>query len=113
MRKKTQISINNECNIAFNKAVNEITDKTPSKRLKTCKAFVYETDNYYVLQSYETFIACIDKKSDICYDCLRTEYGYTQTSAKHVSIFRKSNVYGGYSKHKYGCETVLTTRKGE
>ena len=81
-----------------------------AKQLKSCQAWVWETKDYYVLQSYNTFVACIEKSTDTLYDVLRTEYGYTATSAKHISIFRKCAPYGGYGNGKWGCENCYTAR---
>lgn len=61
-------------------------------RLLSCQAFVYETDNYFWLRYYDTFVAFIEKATDTCYDILRMVYGYTATSAKHIAKFR--HVYG-------------------
>ena len=122
MKKEEQKKINEMCMDIFERAYNELpqiahsylNDKqlknAGAKRLRSCSAWVWETENFYVLQSYNTFIACIEKSTDICYDVLRRVYGYTATSAKHVSIFRKSTVFGGYSSQKWGCEIVLTAR---
>lgn len=118
----TQQDINNIAYKHFLKALNELPKEARSnlnkrqlkqagaRQLRSCTAWVWETPHYYVLQSYETFIACIEKASDICCDVLRTEYGYTATSAKHVSIFRKGKCYGGYSSAPWGCDTTLTTK---
>lgn len=37
-----------------------------SMRLKSCQAVVYSTDNYYLLKSYGTFIAAIEKTRENC-----------------------------------------------
>lgn len=50
------------------------------KRLRSCQAYVYETPSFYVLRSYNTVVAIIEKKTDTCYDFLRDVYGYTITS---------------------------------
>lgn len=76
-----------------------------AKRLRSASAYVFETTDFYILQSYETFIACIDKNTDTCFDCLRITYGYTATSAKHVSMFRHD-----YGAGKWGCVTEYTAR---
>ena len=68
------------------------------KKLRTCHAYVYETDDYYFLRSYETFIACISKEKNICYDLLRIRYGFTRTSAYHISKF--INDYGTFNKEE-------------
>lgn len=60
-----------------------------SEQLNNCKATVYDTQNYYILKSYNTVVAAIDKNTDTCYDWLRLVYGYTATSAQHISKFMK------------------------
>ena len=63
-----------------------------SKRLRNCKATVhaYDTEKgrVYVLESYNTIVAAVDA-SGKCYDFLRYVYGYTATSAQHISKFFK------------------------
>lgn len=61
-------------------------------QLNHCSAAIYDTEKYYVLRSYATIIAVIDKETDICYDFLRLVYGYTATSAQHIRKFM--NKYG-------------------
>lgn len=56
-------------------------------RLRSCSAKVYETPNYYLLRSYNTVVACIEKSTGICYDVLRHVFGFTSTSAQHISKF--------------------------
>lgn len=56
-------------------------------QLRTCKAAVYETKNWFILRSYRTFVAAIHKDTCIGYDFLRDVYGYTATSAQHISKF--------------------------
>ena len=63
-------------------------DLRPVERLRTCTAYVFETDCYYVLKSYNTIVAIIDKKDDMCYDFLRYFWGYSNTSAKHIAYFQ-------------------------
>ena len=60
-----------------------------SYRLRTCSAIVYETDNYWILQSYNTWIAIIDRNDGTLYDWLRYVYGFTATSAQHIAKFAK------------------------
>ena len=55
-------------------------------KLRSCSAEVWASDSYYVLRSYNTIIAIIDKDG-ILYDFLRLVYGYTATSAQHISKF--------------------------
>lgn len=90
MKKVLQQNINTVCLREFNRAFDEAIDnakrgKENKKRLRTCTAWVYETENYFLLKSYSTYIACIDKHDLVLYDVLRYEYEYTNTSAKHIS----------------------------
>lgn len=57
------------------------------KRLRSCQARVYETDNYFALESYDTFVAVIRKCDYMVVDVLRFAYGYTNTSAQHIAKF--------------------------
>lgn len=58
-----------------------------SKELDYCQASTYQTRGYLFLISYGTIVAFVDD-SGILYDVLRLVYGYTSTSAKHISKFR-------------------------
>lgn len=71
-----------------------------AKRLRKCKAYVIVTDSYYMLISYSTLVAFIDRRTNTCYDILRYSYGYTATSAKHIAKFRRD----------YGAIITLTYR---
>ena len=49
---------------------------------------VIETQNFYLLLSYSTLVAAIDKASGFCGDVLRHEWGkYSRTSNKHILLF--------------------------
>jgi hypothetical protein len=76
------------------------------KRLRSSSAWVYETTHYYILRSYGTFVAVLDKKLDILYDVLRTVYGYTSTSARHIAKFNSD-----YSSAKWRTPYVYTARE--
>lgn len=107
MTKEQQAYYNEVAKKHFNEATQELREceDINCKRLRTCQAWVYETKNYFILKSYETFIACIRKDNDTMCDVLRTEYGYTTTSSQHIAKFRKD-----YSTGKWGCEFVFTAR---
>ena len=80
-----------------------------SLRLRSCSATVYETSNYYLLRSYNTIVACIDKSTGICYDVLRHVFGYTSTSCQHINKF-----ISDYSGARWRSEaTVYTFREVE
>lgn len=111
MKKSEQLAINEQVLNAltvFNSA-NVSTRTDLWKRLRSCSAEVApvidsETGEvlYYVLRSYRTIVAIIDTRTDTLYDFLRYVYGYTATSASHISKFSKD-----YGSGKWGCANVL------
>ena len=117
MRKEEQMNINKVCETYWEDAMEEYEKEhgniggwNECVRLRTCNAYVYETEHYYILRSYNTFVALIVKNTDTCIDMLRQVYGYTHTSAQHIAKFRKGKCYGGYGSGKWGCVTTLTAR---
>lgn len=57
-------------------------------RLRSCSATVYETTHYYLLRSYNTVVACIDKSTGICYDVLRHVFRvYLYFLSAHQQIY--------------------------
>lgn len=86
-KKEKQRLINRVATKELEKALSERVYTT--KRLRTCSAYAMETDNYHILQSYNTIVAVINKRKNLCFDVLRTEYGYTATSAKHIAKFKQ------------------------
>ena len=57
-------------------------------RLYSCNAEIWECMGVLVLVSYGTPIAVYTDDLSL-YDCLRVVYGYTATSAQHISKFKK------------------------
>lgn len=108
LSKKEQIESNKEVLTAVDRYNEEVkgTILHHGTRLRTCQAYVYETPSFYVLRSYNTVVAIIDKSSDICYDFLRGVYEYTSTSAQHISKFDKD-----YGRGTYGCKERVTYRE--
>ena len=108
MKKSEQEIINNMCLECLDEVNAEIMEQgglKKWKRLRSCSAEVSETDNYYVLRSYNTLVAFIDKRSDTLYDVLRYVYGYTATSAKHIAKFNHVYCIGNW-----GCGNRYTYR---
>ncbi len=106
MRRDVQLSINETVEKAideFNSAGFETTNR---KRLRSCTAWVTDYGYYKVLQSYGTIVAFIDTRTDALYDVLRKVYGYTATSAQHISKFEKD-----YCAGKWNCAERLTWRE--
>lgn len=100
MRRFEQETINQICANECSRVALELKVQNflSVNRLRTCRAYVYETPNYYVLKSYNTYVAFICKTTDTLYDILRYTYGYTPTSAQHISKFKND-----YGQDKWGC----------
>ena len=112
MKKSEQAHINAKV-LAILTDINRFCVTGELKRLRSCSAEVApvidaETGEllYYVLRSYNTIVAAIDVSNDTLYDFLRYVYGYTSTSAQHISKFSKDYGYG-----KWGCAHSLTYRE--
>lgn len=108
MGKRLQIQVNKEVLEAVDRCNEEMKHCTigGGKQLRTCQAYVYETPSFYVLRSYNTVVAIIEKSTDTCYDFLRYVYGYTSTSVQHISKFDKD-----YGRGTYGCKERVTYRE--
>ena len=93
--KLTQRQINEACLAYYDAATVErgqmpwIPDNKPSpwKRLRSCSADVLETPSFFILRSYNTVVAVIDKCTGSTWDVLRMVHGYTATSAQHIAKF--------------------------
>ena len=62
MKRAEQKEINRVAMEIFDNAIlelNRIKGRAEWKRLRTCTAEVAETENYYILRSYDTLVACI------------------------------------------------------
>ena len=82
---------------AWSKA-KKVRNNTPKRldefeRLDYCQAKTYQTMGYSFLISYNTIVAFIDDSGNL-FDVLRLVYGYTATSAKHISKFRNKFRHG-------------------
>ena len=113
MKKSEQLAINEQV-LTLVHDFNTTNNYTGNfERLRSCSAEVApvidsETGEllYYVLRSYRTIVAAIDVRTDTLYDFLRYVYGYTSTSAQHLSKFDKD-----YGMGKWGCANRVTYRK--
>lgn len=104
-KRERQAFCNQICKEVYDDAIAELNAACKFKRLRSCSAVVFETEHYFILQSYRTPIAVIAKSTDTLYDALRYVYGYTATSAQHISKFEKD-----YCRGKWNCEMRLTFR---
>lgn len=112
MKKSEQLAINAKV-LAILTDINRFCVTGDFKRLRSCSAEVAPVMDaetgvlmYYVLRSYRTIVAAIDVSNDTLYDFLRYVYGYTSTSAQHISKFSKD-----YGSGKWGCANRLTYRE--
>ena len=113
MKKSEQLAINEQVVSLVNRFNNTNNYALNWRRLRSCSAEVApiidcETGEllYYALRSYNTVVAAIDVRTDTLYDFLRYVYGYTSTSAQHISKFSKD-----YGMGKWGCAHSLTYRE--
>ena len=109
MKKSEQIAINQQVMAILDQfhATHYYLDN--NRRLRSCSASVADAIDcetgevlYSVLTSYNTVIALIDHRTDTLYDFLRYVYGYTSTSAQHISKFSRD-----YGRGKWGCANTL------
>lgn len=107
MKKSEQIEINEKCLNAIKEFNTTDTELERVERLRTCTARVAVYPDVYVLQSYNTIVAFIDRKTDTLYDVLRYMYGYTSTSAQHIAKFEKDYCNGLWNcAHRYTYRPV-------
>lgn len=109
MKKAEQERINNRALEIFERAASALhvaNNNFDVKRLRKCQAVVLVLNDYYMLQSYNTVVAVIDRNTGDQVDVLRKVYGYTATSAKHIAKFFSDYGYSG----KYGKSRTYTFR---
>lgn len=58
-------------------------------KLYSCSAEIWECNGILALVSYGTPVALFTADDGSFCDCLRVVYGYTATSAQHISKFKK------------------------
>ena len=88
MKKEKQEYINSICTDVYEKAMKEYENSYLNcGRLRSCSAEVLETENYFLLRSYNTIVGVMNKRSRELIDVLRFVYGYTATSAQHIAKF--------------------------
>ena len=89
MKKNEQMAINAEVKEVYEACTESMNQHGLSgyTRLRTCQAHIQSTYGYELLWSYNTLVACYDHETGKVYDFLRMVYGYTSTSAQHISKF--------------------------
>lgn len=57
-------------------------------RLYHCSAYTCAVGDWIILRSYYTIVAAYNVETGEMFDFLRMVYGYTSTSAQHITKFR-------------------------
>jgi len=114
MKKSEQIKINVFCNEVFDAAMREYYDGQrknnavkKGKPLRHCQAKVFETENFYLLQSYNTIIATIRKADNVCINNMRHEYHldeYTTGATSTQQFYKFVKDYVPFGK----CPLIYT-----
>lgn len=102
MKKLEQIAINAMVDSVIDDVNAELSVEMPVFcAFRKCTASVAETKHFYILRSYHTIVAVIDKRTGALYDFLRLVYGFTSTSAQHIAKFSKE-----YGSGYWGCKEI-------
>ena len=81
----------------------EVFRNCESRRsLYSCNAEIWEYKGFLALVSYGTPIAVDAPDNATLYDCLRIVYGYTATSAQHISKFSKWLAMNNHPLNSFG-----------
>ena len=71
------------------------------RSLYSCNAEIWEYNGFLALVSYGAPIAVYAPDNATLYDCLRIVYGYTATSAQHISKFSKWLAMNNYTLNSF------------
>ena len=87
----------------YERAIAEMSEHEYNvKKFRSCTAEVITTKSYYILRSYNTLVACVNRYTGIESDVLRKVYGYTATSAQHIhKFFNDYKVSFSYPAKRY------------
>jgi hypothetical protein len=83
-------------------------NESEETQFRYCKATVGRSGKYIYLRSYNTVVAFINTVTGEGYDMLRTEYGYTATSAQHIAKFFKYYCTGTVYRTYYKNDRIIT-----
>ena len=112
MKKEYQKLENEVCYDVFNAAITELWANPSAannpKRLRNCNALVYETKNFFMLQSYDTLIAAIRKSDNTCVNCMRGEYDFEANNCSGTTSTRQFYKFIRDYCPDYSMSRVLT-----
>lgn len=91
MKKNEQIEINSYVENIVKDINALLRTSSPAAwyRLYNCKAEWSQVGPWMLLRSYSTIVAAYNRVTDEFFDFLRLVYGYTATSAQHITKFRE------------------------
>lgn len=91
MKKDEQREINQIIESEYEGMRQTLRECTKSRigRLYSCKADMWYSGRYIILYSYESIVAFYNTTNGRLIDNLRMTYGYTVTSAQHITKFHK------------------------
>jgi hypothetical protein len=91
MKKNEQIEVNAYVENIVNDINALISTSSPPAwyRLYHCRAEWGQVGDWMLLRSYSTIVAAYNVETDEFFDFLRLAYGYTATSAQHISKFHE------------------------
>ena len=92
----------------FNQCYAPILNESEEEPFRHCKATVGWIGKYIYLRSYDTVVAFINSVTGEGYDILRTEYGYTATSAQHIAKFFNDYFVGTVYRTDYKGDSCIT-----
>lgn len=103
MKKVVQENINDICKNVANEIMKDYYQGKYYEigKLRNCQATVLRFKDYYVLKSYKTIVAAVSILSGNSFDFLRLVYGYTATSAQHISKFKQDYARNAVCNHVY------------
>ena len=92
----------------FNQYYAPFLNESEETPFRYCKATVGRAGKYVYLRSYDTVVAFINTVTGEGYDILRTEYGYTSTSAQHIAKFFNYYCTGTVYRTDYKGDSCIT-----
>ena len=91
MRQAKKFTTNAEIAENMNNAFWQLAHlKTTNSRSLTSYATVFETKDYYLLRSYGNFVACIGKRSHICYNAQARIEMPSEVVQEQIELFAKT-----------------------
>ena len=103
-KKDIQQATNITCLVNWQEAMTELQLDKPLAKSIGSNMIMYETVNFYILQSYNTLVACVEKSTGDAFNMLRYTWAEWEkmwiTSTQHINKFfrrfESKNIYRYY-----------------